>query len=133
MGILETFSKRKRRLEKAGQQDIYQYDELPYPFRVQVAHIWDTAIGRYFVDSYRRGSSSPANEWWQYVHDTLAREQGVFRLGGEEYSSPKEMCIVYLLSNTTSVFSVLDIIELRSGCLIAVFVNCSIIKSKALG
>jgi len=33
MGIFETYSKRKKRLERVGQQDVYQYDDLPQPFR----------------------------------------------------------------------------------------------------
>jgi hypothetical protein len=47
MGIYETFSKRMKRLAQAGQQDVYQYDELPETFRIKVAHIWESAIGHY--------------------------------------------------------------------------------------
>jgi hypothetical protein len=38
MAIFETFSKRKRRIENAGKQDVYQYTDLPQPFRIQIFH-----------------------------------------------------------------------------------------------
>lgn len=40
MPYFETFSKRQKRLERAGQSDVYKYDDLPTPFRHQVIHIW---------------------------------------------------------------------------------------------
>jgi len=46
MGAYETFSKRQKKVERAGHVDVYQYDHLPPPFRVQVVHIWNTALGR---------------------------------------------------------------------------------------
>ena len=39
------YSKRKKAAEKAGQEDVFQYDVLPEAFRVQVIHIWVDAIG----------------------------------------------------------------------------------------
>ncbi len=46
MRIYETYSKRLKKRKQAGQPDVYQYDELPQPLRVQIIHIWDDAIGR---------------------------------------------------------------------------------------
>ena len=34
LAMFETFSKREKRLEKSGQQDVYQYEVLPQAFRV---------------------------------------------------------------------------------------------------
>jgi Domain of unknown function (DUF7014)/AbiJ N-terminal domain 4 len=112
MSIFDTFSKRQKRLQKAGQQDIYQYDTIPAPFRMQVLHIWKTAIGNYFVPGEFAfdASSSPANEFWAFLHDTLARELGLGVLAGDPYDDPRERCQQFLLKADTS--GVLDIVEL---------------------
>ena len=43
--VYETYSERKRRIEKAGQPDVYSYDQIPQKLRNQVIHIWDDALG----------------------------------------------------------------------------------------
>jgi hypothetical protein len=77
--IYETFSKRRKRLEKAGQTDVYQYEELPAPFRMQVVYIWESAIGHYSVggafSSYRDESSS--TQFWDFIYKTITREAGL--------------------------------------------------------
>jgi hypothetical protein len=110
MGVIETFSKRKKRLEKAGKQDVYQYDALPMPFRVQVIHIWDSAFGVYYVPAtYDYRPASAANRWWTFVHDTVAREHGVFALS-DSHSTPDLRCKEYLIGADTG--GALDLIEL---------------------
>lgn len=106
MTFFETFSKRQKRLANSGKQDVYQYDELPRAFRVQIIHIWDDAIGQYGAVYGRR---SPANEIWSSIHSTLSREHGVFTLTGED-AGPEEQCKKYLL--TSPITGALDIIEL---------------------
>jgi hypothetical protein len=110
MGILETFSKRQKQLAKAGKQDVYRYDELPEPFRIQVVHIWRTALGVYFQGhGYSSSASSPSNKYWKAIHDNLARELGLFQLG-DNRSDPDQQCRQYL--SRASVPGALDIIEL---------------------
>src|SRR5580704_2724310 len=107
MEIYETFSQRQKRLEKAGQQDIYQYDTLPGPFREQVVHIWKSAIGEYFT----RGSrTSPSNSVWEYIHDTLAEARGLSFLPGKSTDDTSDRCIQFLRESDTS--GALDIIQL---------------------
>lgn len=110
MRTLDTFSKRQKQLERAGKQDVYEYDVLPTPFRVQVVHIWNGSIG-WFYDShgYSSGRKSPANKYWKFIHDGLAREQGAFSLG-DGRSDPDEQCKQYLLKAPTP--GALDIIEI---------------------
>lgn len=96
MGVFETFSKRQRKRERAGEPDTYQYEALPQAFRVQVIHIWRTALGE--SSSYD----------WQDIHDRLAREMGVFTLSGER--DPYRRCCKFLLE--TDMTGALDIIEL---------------------
>jgi hypothetical protein len=110
MGIYETFTKRRKRIERAGKQDVYQYEELPEPFRVQVIHIWNSALGRYYRSSgYSSSPTSPANKSWQLIHDTLAREYGVFSLSPGD-SNHALKCKDYILRAESP--GVLDIIEL---------------------
>jgi hypothetical protein len=115
MSIFETYSKRRKNAEKAGTPDVYQYDLLPEPLRVQIIHVWNDTIGAYFPkagSSYTSmyASQSPANKWWSYIHDALAREQGVFHLAGDPYSYADERCRTYLMTADTS--GALDIIDL---------------------
>jgi hypothetical protein len=85
MAIFETFSKRKKRLAMAGQQDVFQYDDLPVPFRTQVSHIWQNALGRYYVPrGYSSGHAFVTNEYWDVIHDTIATEAGLFHLGNRD-------------------------------------------------
>jgi hypothetical protein len=110
MGVFETFSKRKKRLENLGKQNVYQYDQLPETFRVQVVHIWNSAIGAYYRPSgYSYGESSPANKYWEFIFSTMRRELGVFNLA-HPHDSPAEQCRQFLLG--AGVDSALDIIEL---------------------
>lgn len=97
MGIYETFSKRLKKREQAGQPDIYQYDELPEPLRVQIIHIWRDTLGHH-------------PQLWRSVHDTLAREMGVLHLSGNDYTENDTKCIDFLL--TAPTLQALDIIEL---------------------
>jgi len=107
MGILDTFSKRQKQVERAGRQDVYEYGVLPAPFRVQVIHIWKSGA-RWFlrVAGYSSGTKSPANKFWKFIHDGLARELGVFSLG-DGRSDPDDQCKQYLLTHRPWVPSIL--------------------------
>src|SRR5690349_4563005 len=110
MAIFETFSKRKKRLALAGQQDVFQYDDLPATFRTQVFHIWQHALGRYYVPrGYSTGHAFATNEYWDVIHDTIATEAGLFRLGSSDQEK-NERCSEYLLNAPTD--DALSIIEL---------------------
>jgi hypothetical protein len=106
MGVFETFSKRKKRLENVGKQDVYQYDHLPEAFRVQVVHIWKSAIGNYYSSS---GYTTPSSQLWDAIFSTLCREHGVFVLG-DSSDSPDKQCRQFML--TTDTDRALDIIDL---------------------
>jgi hypothetical protein len=40
MPIFDLFSRRKRQIQKAGQEDVYQYDDILRPVRVQIVNLW---------------------------------------------------------------------------------------------
>ena len=103
MPIFELFSKRKRKRERAGQPVVYQYDEIPEKFRVQVRHIWRDAIGT-DLDEYEGGLTVRV---WYAIHDSMSRELGWPALGTE--GNPRDNCFQFLLKGDTE--QVLDIIE----------------------
>jgi len=112
MGVLDLFSKRESRRERQGQEDVFQYDELPQPVRVQVIHIWADAIslwhgGNGYTSPLHDGY--PPNMWWFNLHKALAREKGVFQLS-EHGCNPFEKVQYYFLEAGAS--ESLDVIEL---------------------
>lgn len=45
MSVFEIFSKRQKR-ERGEVPDVYQYEDIPQPLRVQVVHILRDALGK---------------------------------------------------------------------------------------
>ena len=111
MGVFETLSKRQKKLKTAGQPDVYQYDTLPNEFRVQVVHILRSSIGHYDPPHpyVTRSEIHYPNNYWELIHNTMAREIGTFNLGKSGYN-PEQQSEQFILSTDTA--GVLDIIEL---------------------
>lgn len=107
MGVLDIYAKRKRLLEKAGQPDVYRYDDLPDGLRVQVIHIWRTALGPYktWLDDDRI-----PNKNWVWIHDRLCREFGLLTLV-RTLDNPFEKCCKFILEES-DIDNVLSLIEL---------------------
>ena len=101
MSIVDIFSKRQRRL-RGELPDVYQYTDLPTTFRRQVIHILRDIIGN--GQQY-----SEASEYYQAIHDILAREFGVFTL--HEYSTNPQDTVFNFLLTTTRVDDALSAIE----------------------
>lgn len=87
-------------MSQSGQNDVYQYDNLPTEFRVQVAHIWKDAIG----------TSYESLKLWQVIHNMICREKGVFTLAERHNGTDFDRCQHHLLTADTD--DTLDIIEL---------------------
>jgi hypothetical protein len=111
MPIIDLYSKRKKRIEKGNQPEIYQYNNLPLAFRRQVIHIWISAIGVYefFIRDYIPHESY---QLWLQIHDLLARELGLFELSPSRSPNPFEQCKNFLLDDSTSIDHLLDLIEI---------------------
>jgi hypothetical protein len=107
MPVYDLFSKRKRRAEKAGTAEVYTYDAIPHPLKVQIVHIWRDAIG-----VCGRNSHTQANSRWNSIHDTMVREKSEFRLTDDD--SPDAQCFNWFLW-TTNTDDALDIIDLTFG------------------
>lgn len=82
MKIYELFSKRQKRL-RGEVPDVYQYEAIPPQLRVQIVHIWRDVLGEIEHGSFGYPHGG-AYEAYQYIHDTLCREYGMFALGEEE-------------------------------------------------
>jgi len=103
MPIFELYSKRKRKRERAEQPVIYQYDEIPEKFRIQVMHIWKDAIGT--DPSGYEGLATV--RVWEAIHDFMSRKLGRPALGTE--GNPRDNCFQFLFEGDTE--QVLDIIQ----------------------
>jgi hypothetical protein len=124
--MFETFSKRQRQKERAGEPDVYQYDDLPRAFRNQVVWIWSRALGPYYdargyamsqLDAlhgalhgfYPHHDTPLSNQLWDLIARTLAEDLGVFSIGQSRASS-FDQCVSFLQSANTD--GALDTIDL---------------------
>ena len=114
MSVFSLFSHRKR-LNRGEMPDILVYDNLPESLRVQIVHIWNEVVGPYYVYTGLIEEDLDVvenNEGWKLIHDVVAREHGIFRLGSQP--SIADRCINYLMS-TREVDAVLDLLEVGSA------------------
>jgi hypothetical protein len=76
MSILEIFSTRQKKL-RGDVPDVYTYDKIPEPLRVQIIHIWREALGdeRSYSDRYLE-----THQAYKAIVDALCKEYGVFAL-----------------------------------------------------
>lgn len=111
MPIFETFSKRQKRREQAGQADVYQYDDLPRAFRVQVVHIWRTLndTGDSIPRLRGRIEASFSTQLWQYIHSLVTREVGVFDLG-QSFGVFEQCCEYILQVDTLGALDMIDVV-----------------------
>lgn len=103
MGIFDLFSKRQRRA-RGEVPDVYVYDELPQPLRVQIVHIIQDAFG---VDHYRYHYAEKA---YEFVKQTLCREYGLFEL--VKYPKTDAESVINFFLNEGSTERALDVVEL---------------------
>ena len=108
--IIDLFSKRKKRLVNSDVVDVYQYDSVPNPLRVQLQQILVDAIGpQYRPDPYSGSGGRAHNpEAWEFIHKSLCREMGVHSLGSEHLACSN---VVSFLGNA-DINGFLDTVEL---------------------
>ena len=103
-------SKPKKRVERAGKPEVYQYDHLPIQFRRQVIHIWISCIGSYSPTGFSRFPPPLENVAWDTIHKFLAKNVGEFYFGNEKYNSFMQ-CQHFLLDSNTPFDYLLKFIE----------------------
>jgi hypothetical protein len=108
MAVLDLFSTRQRRL-RGEVPDVYTYDSLPQPLRVQVVHIWQEAFGGIIQEGY--GVTCPVLDAFRNIHRMLAKEFGVFELTANRHDDAFTAVANYFLE-CRDVEQALDIVEL---------------------
>lgn len=105
MPVFDLFSKRQKRL-KGEVPDVFSYDTIPQPLRVQIVHIIKDTIGH---DKY--SNDHHAHDAYKFLQQTLTREYGVFILGKSQHDSYEEQ-VLNLLLQSPDTDKVIDVIEL---------------------
>jgi hypothetical protein len=105
MAVFDLFSKRQKRL-RGEVPDVYQYDDIPSPLRVQIAQIMGDAMGNH--------RSEQTLKSYQFIHDTLCREYGRFSLSEEASYRGIEYIedVIKFMLKSTEVEQVIDVVEL---------------------
>ena len=103
MKIFDLFSKRQRQL-RGDIPDVYTYDTLAHPLRVQIVHIVKDAFGK---DQY---GSEQAIGTYSFVNDILCREFGVFELF--KHSNSFQASVFDFFLTEKPVERALDVVEL---------------------
>lgn len=105
--IFELFSKRQKKL-RGDVPDVYVYDSLPNPLRVQIVHIWTDTLGG---NLYQHNKVADA---YKLIVDALCREYGLFQLpGAETYGSRDYISeLANFLLQSKDIDRALDTIEL---------------------
>jgi hypothetical protein len=104
MTVFDLFSKRQKR-SRGEMPDVYVYDDVPKPLRVQLVQILHDGIG------HSSQFQNVPHELYSSMHKLLCREYGVFSLSNTRDSSDWEAIANYLL-NTNNVEHIIDIVEL---------------------
>ena len=76
MSVFNLFSKRQADAAKSGAEDVYQYDVIPLPLRVQVKQISVEAIGRVGAKGDRVIRGDEENGTWLEIERLFLREKG---------------------------------------------------------
>jgi hypothetical protein len=107
MGIIETFSKRQKRL-KGEVLDVFTYDDIPISLRIQACHIWKKCLGlaqRHYMERKMGG-----NPVYTTLHQELTAEFGLFSLGSTLQGDAA--AIVDFFTQHANTEQALDIIEM---------------------
>lgn len=89
MKIFDLFSKRQADAAKSGQPDVYQYEQIPDPLRVQVHQISLEAIGKVGSHGDRFTRPDRENTWWAHIEKIYLREKGLDRIGIGDFSGSR--------------------------------------------
>ncbi|MAM40229.1 MAG: hypothetical protein CL949_17410 [Erythrobacter sp.] len=88
MAIFELYSKRQADAEKSANADVYQYDSIPKPLRIQVQQIALEGIGN--VGSYGGYSDRDRdNDIWAEIETIYLREKGLDQIAGGEFAGSR--------------------------------------------
>jgi hypothetical protein len=111
MPLYEIFSKRKSALLKQSSADVYKYDYVPKPLRIQIMHVWHEAIGNPNVTR-----AVHVTETYHEIVQILRKEWAVTALTpSNRYPYDKDYSygeLIERLHQETNADRTLDIVEL---------------------
>jgi len=106
MAVFDLFSKRQKSL-RGEDPDVFIYDEIPDQLRVQIVHIIRDAIGKMSVHA----SQNLPSQAYEFIHSTLCREYGVFKLGQTQFRESNEDSLFNFFLQTKDYEQAIDVIE----------------------
>jgi hypothetical protein len=96
VAVYDTYASRLQRAEKAGQPDVYTYDQLSQFLRKQLSQIFTDCIGPgYACGDFPSTPPPNANDTWDGIVKIFDREQPDFERFASG-SSSYEACMSYL-------------------------------------
>ena len=109
MPIYDIYSKRSRKV-KGDVPEVYVYDDLPNPLRVQIVQIWTECLEK--PNKYNR-SAQQVDKCYKNIVEILQREYGVEKLpsGNRAYDYSYDE-LRQFFHETTEVDKALDVVEL---------------------
>ena len=110
MAIFDIFSKRQKRL-RGDVPDVYTYDDLPQPLKVQIVHILTDTLGN---ENDYHGLREGVKSAYELIVTTLCREYGLFSLpSAKDYGDRMYLNELanYLLQES-EVEKCIDVVEL---------------------
>lgn len=110
MSTFDLYSKRQKEL-RGEVPDVYTYESIPQPLKVQIVHIWRDALGH---ESEYHNSHVGTYRAYKFIVETLCREYGVFSLpGAKDYGDRNYLSeLSNFLLQQQDVEKALDAIEL---------------------
>jgi hypothetical protein len=113
MAVFELFSTRQKR-SRGETPDVYSYDSIPDPLRVQIVHIWRDGFGTVTPEEY--GITCPVLNAFREIHQILCKEFGVLaltnRTGDDAFTA-----VANFFLECRDIERALDIVELTFGYL----------------
>jgi hypothetical protein len=105
--IFETYSERLRKANRAGQPDVYQYDDPPAFMRRQIALALQEGIGDYDVVHYE---VPEANQFWEFINRVCDKEvEGYARIAPNRAINVRIMSAVEMIQPTSAFLDVLEV------------------------
>ncbi|MBK7626002.1 MAG: hypothetical protein IPJ16_02170 [Bacteroidales bacterium] len=106
MAIFDLYSKRQKAL-RGEVPDVFVYDNIPNPLRVQIIHIIRDALG----DMKSHAAQNEPKRAYEFIHKSLCREYGVFKLGQSQFRETDEESVLNFFLQTKENEKAIDVIE----------------------
>ncbi|MFC5864830.1 STM4504/CBY_0614 family protein [Acidicapsa dinghuensis] len=107
MAIYDTYSRRQKRLNQT-KPDVFVYDELPPPLRVQISKIWENLLL-----SIQRATGERMSVFAGLVRETILMERGIFGLTNYDHDSTASVVDYFINAKSEDAIDALEIMFAR--------------------